>query len=316
MRCTSFDYRCFLRDFSPFGSMLPREGAELNLTRLQTFVEVVRRGTFAGAADALSFTPSAVSQQMAKLEAETGLPLLEREGAGVRLTEAGRLLHEHAVGIVDSVHRARISLIALQAQQVKRLRLAADPVAASAVVPRALRLLRRRLPGTELVLEETAADEALRAGRADVGVWLAPAAEPVDPALDETVLERGELLVALPAEHPLTRLRELDAEALAATPRICDDSPWRVRSVRTQLALVSAGEGYALVPGPAADPLPSGVTLCRLAGAPAWELRAARPASELPSVGTLAAIEALRTAAGASRPPRYDIDGWQSAGRR
>jgi DNA-binding transcriptional LysR family regulator len=270
----------------------------MNLTRLQTFVEVVRRGTFAGAADALSFTPSAVSQQMAKLEAEAGLPLLARDGAGVRLTEAGRLLHEHAVGIVEAVHRARIGLIALQAQQVKRLRLAADPVAAGAVVPRALRLLRRRLPGAELMLEETAVADALRLGRADVGVWLAAAEDAPDPALAETVLDRGELLVALPAGHPLTRLRVLDAEALAATPRICAGGHWRVQSTRTQLALVSAGEGYALVPPMAADPLPAGVALCRLTGAPGWELRAARPANELPSVGTLAAIEALRTAAG------------------
>ena len=111
----------------------------MNLTRLQTFVEVVRRGTFASAADALSFTPSAVSQQMAKLEAEAGMPLLAREGGGgVRLTEAGQLLHQHAVGIVDAVHRARLGLIALQAAQVKRLRIAACPVAAGAVVPRAL----------------------------------------------------------------------------------------------------------------------------------------------------------------------------------
>jgi DNA-binding transcriptional LysR family regulator len=273
----------------------------MNLTRLQTFVEVVRRGTFAGAADALSFTPSAVSQQMAKLEAEAGMALLAREGNGVQLTEAGRLLHEHAVGIVDSVHRARISLIALQAEQVKRLRIAACPVAAGAVVPRALRLLRRRLPGAELMLEETVAPDALREDRADVGVWLAPADEPADVALTETVLDSGPLLVALPADHPLTRLAELDDEALAATPRICGDSRWRVQSLRAQLALVSAGEGYALVPAPAADPLPAGVALRRLAGAPAWELRAARPAHEVPSVGTLAAIEALRAAADRER---------------
>jgi DNA-binding transcriptional LysR family regulator len=234
---------------------------------------------------------------MAKLEAEAGTTLLAREGAGVQLTEAGRLLHEHALGIVDSVHRARISLIALQAEQVKRLRIAACPVAAGAVVPRALRLLRRRLPGAELMLEETVPAEALRGDRADVGVWVAPAADEANPALAETVLDRGPLLVALPAGHPLTRLSELDAEALAATPRICADGRWRVQSLRAQLALVAAGEGYALVPGPAADPLPAGVALRQLAGAPAWELRAARPAHELPSVGTLAAIEALRAAA-------------------
>jgi DNA-binding transcriptional LysR family regulator len=273
----------------------------MNLTRLQTFVEVVRRGTFAGAADALSFTPSAVSQQMAKLEAEIGTPLLDRESGAVQLTEAGRLLHEHALGIVDAVHRARIGLIALQAAQVKRLRIAADPVAAAAVVPRALRLLRRRLPGAELMLEETAAAEALRASRADVGVWLALAEEAPDAALAETVLDRGPMLVALSSDHPLTRLAELDDEALAATPRISGDSRWRVQSLRTTLALVAAGEGYALVPAPAADPLPTGVALRTLAGAPAWELRAGRPAHDVPSVGTLAAIEALRAAAGRER---------------
>jgi DNA-binding transcriptional LysR family regulator len=273
----------------------------MNLTRLQTFVEVVRRGTFAGAADALSFTPSAVSQQMAKLEAEIGTPLLARESGAVQLTEAGRLLHEHALGIVDAVHRARIGLIALQAAQVKRLRIAADSVAAAAVVPRALRLLRRRLPGAELMLEETAAPEALRASRADVGVWLALAEEAHDAALAETVLVRGPILVALPSDHPLTHLAELDDEALAATPRICGDSRWRVQSLRTTLALVAAGEGYALVPAPAADPLPAGVALRPLAGAPAWELRAGRPAHDVPSVGTLAAIEALRAAAGRER---------------
>ena len=269
----------------------------MNLTRLQTFVEVVRLGTLAGAADALSFTPSAVSQQMAKLEAEAGMPLLVRDGGGVRLTEAGRLLHDHALGIVDAVHRARIGLIALQAAQVKRLRIAACPVTAGAVVPRALRLLRRRLPGAELMLEETEPAAALREARADVGVWIAPAADGADPALAETVLDGGPLLAALPTGHPLTRLSELDAEALAATPRICADGRWRVQSLRAQLALVAAGEGFALVPGLAADPLPAGVALCRLADAPAWELRAARPAHELPSVGTLAAIEALRGAA-------------------
>ena len=58
----------------------------MNLTRLQTFVEVARRGTFAAAADALSFTPSAVSQQMTKLEAEVGAALVVREATGVRLT--------------------------------------------------------------------------------------------------------------------------------------------------------------------------------------------------------------------------------------
>ena len=272
----------------------------MNLTRLQTLVEVVRRGTFAGAADALSFTPSAVSQQMAKLETEAGTALLTRDGAGVQLTEAGRLLHEHAVSIVEAVRRARAGLDALQVEQVKRLRIAACPVATAVVVPRALRVLRRRLPGAELLLEETAPPTALLEGRADVGVWLSSASAP-DPALAETVIAAGPMLAALPADHPLTRLPELDAEALAATPRLCDDSRWQVQSMASRLALVAAGEGYTLVPSLAADLHSAGVAVRPVSGAGEWELRAARPADAVPAVGTLAAVEALRAAAGVQR---------------
>jgi DNA-binding transcriptional LysR family regulator len=263
----------------------------MNLTRLQTFVEVVRRGTFAGAADALSFTPSAVSQQMTKLEAETGTSLLVREAGGVRLTEAGRLLHEHAIGIVEAVRHAQAQLEALEAEQVKRLRLGACPVASGAVLPRALRLLRRRLPTAELLLEEAAADEVRRAvvdGALEVGVWVSSGPEAEDPRLVETVLRREPLCAAIPADHPLTRLDALDDEALAATPQVAG------YSLRTVLALVAAGEGWALVPALAAEPLPAGVALRPLAGAPEWELRAARPASEVLSVGTLAVMDALR----------------------
>jgi DNA-binding transcriptional LysR family regulator len=269
----------------------------MNLTRLQTFVEVVRRGTFAGAADALSFTPSAVSQQMTKLEAETGTSLLVREAGGVRLTEAGRLLHEHAIGIVEAVRHAQAQLEALEAEQVKRLRLGACPVAAGAVLPRALRLLRRRLPTADLLLEEAAAEDTRTAvldGRLEVGVWVSSGDEDEDSRLVETVLRREPLCAAIPADHPLTRLDELDDEALAATPRIGDGSRSRVQSLRTVLALVAAGEGWAPVPALAAEPLPAGVALRPLAGAPEWELRAARPASEVLSVGTLAVMEALR----------------------
>lgn len=279
----------------------------MNLTRLQTFVEVVRRGTFAGAADALSFTPSAVSQQMTKLEAETGTALLVREAGGVRLTEAGGLLHEHALGIVEAVRAAQAGLEALQAEQVKRLRLGACPVAAAAVLPRALRLLRRRLPTAELLLEEAAADatrEAVLDGRLEAGVYVAAAGGEADPRIVETVLRREPLCVAIAADHPLTRLEQLDREALAATPRIGAGSRWRVESLRTVLALAAAGEGYALVPALAAEPLPAGLALRPLADAPEWELRAARPAHEVLSVGTLAVMDALRRVSVAHAAPR------------
>jgi DNA-binding transcriptional LysR family regulator len=268
----------------------------MNLTRLHTFVEVVRCGTFAAAAEALSFTPSAVSQQMTKLEAETGTSLLVREASGVRLTEAGRLLHEHAVGIVEAVRHAQAQLDSLEAEQVKRLRVGACPVAAGAVLPRALRLVRRRLPTADLVLAEAAADDVRTAvvdGRLEVGVWVsAVGAADDDPRLVETVLRREPLCAAIPADHALTRLDELDEQALAATPKVAG------YSLRTALALVAAGEGWAPVPALAAEPLPPGVALRPLAGAAEWELRAARPATEVLSVGTLGVLDALRRIGG------------------
>jgi len=282
----------------------------MNLTRLQTFVEVARHGTLAGAADALSFTPSAVSQQMAKLEAEIGAPLLVRTTSGVGLTDAGRLLHEHARGIVDAVREARVELDALQVEQVKRLRIGACPVAAGAVLPRALRLLRRRLPGADLVLDEAAAPataRAVREGRLHVGVWVAAAAgvaaTPADGVV-EVVLSRAPMVVAIAADHPLARCGTLDAEALEATPLVGDPGA-PGESLRTVLALVAAGEGYALVPAPAADPLPAGVVLRPLAGAPEWELRAARPAHDVLPMSTLVVLDALRTAAAVTLDPAF-----------
>ena len=161
----------------------------------------------------------------------------------MRLTEAGRLLHEHAVGIVEAVREAEAGLDALQAEQVKRLRLGGCPVAAGAVLPRALRLLRRRLPTADLLLEEATAEatrEAVAGGRLEAGVWVCAASAAADPRIVETVLRRGPLRVVLAAGHPLARLEELDGEALAATPRI-GAGP----SLRTVLALAAAGEGYA-----------------------------------------------------------------------
>jgi DNA-binding transcriptional LysR family regulator len=280
----------------------------MQLTRLETFVEVVRRGTFAGAAEALSFTPSAVSQQIARLEAEAGAPLLVRAAGGVELTEAGRLLHAHALGIVAAVAEARAGLDALRGEQVKRLRIGVCPVAAAALLPRALRLLRRRLPAAELVLEEdtpAGVREAVLAGRLEAGAWAGPVG-PERPG--ETVLARAPLLVALPERHPLARLGVLDAAALAATALVGEGASLgagrraheRVRSLPARLALVAAGEGYALVAWDGS--IPDGVVVRPLAGAPEWELRAARPAGDVPSVGSLAVLDALRRVRPITRP--------------
>jgi DNA-binding transcriptional LysR family regulator len=217
----------------------------MNLTRLQTFVAVVRSGTFAGAADALMFTPSAVSQQMAKLEAEIGAPLLVRDARGaaghggrVALTDAGRILHERALVILAAVRETQCDIDALRGDRLRRLRLGSFPAATAGIVPRALRLFRRRLPSTEVELLELDA-AALREGRlgmtlagetpfdlAVVGevvttgdAALAPPIPPASPAaagpaLAEVTLARAPLSLAMPTGHPLAAHERLDLAAL------------------------------------------------------------------------------------------------------
>jgi DNA-binding transcriptional LysR family regulator len=90
--------------------------------RLPTFREVARRGSFAAAAEALCFTPSAVSQQIAALEREVGAKLFERSNHGVRLTDAGERLLGHADALLDGLARAEGDLAPGAEQPQYRLR--------------------------------------------------------------------------------------------------------------------------------------------------------------------------------------------------
>src|ERR687897_2317789 len=96
----------------------------LDLRRLRLLHELHARGTIAAVADALQFTPSAVSQQLAVLEREAGVPLLEKAGRGVRLTDPALVLVDHARVLLDRVARAESDLAA-----------AADTVAGRGRIP-------------------------------------------------------------------------------------------------------------------------------------------------------------------------------------
>ena len=297
----------------------------MNLTRLQTFVEVVRSGTFAGAAEALTFTPSAVSQQMAKLEAELGTALLVRDARGVQLTPAGRVLHQRALVILAAVRDAQLDIDALRTDRLGRLRLGSFAAATAGVVPRALRLFRRRLPSTEVELLELGA-AGLRDGRLDLALEssVGPAGGG-DPGIAAVVLAREPLMLAMPAGHPLAARDVLELEALdgllvvgsASMPEVAELlarcaaagahpvlTGWRVPDPHALVQLAAAGEGLALVPALLADAAPPRTVLRPLAAGPEWELRALRPAGDVVPVTTLAMIEALRTAAtlGRTRP--------------
>src|ERR671931_476416 len=110
----------------------------LDVRRMRVLREVAARGSFSAAADALDYTQSAVSQQIAALEREAGTVLVERSARGVRLTDAGRALVEHADVILARLSDAEDELEAIDGLRGGRLRLAAFPSARASIMPEAI----------------------------------------------------------------------------------------------------------------------------------------------------------------------------------
>src|ERR671933_1675134 len=154
----------------------------LDVRRLRVLREVAQRGSFSAAAEALSFTQSAVSQQVAALERESGAKLVERGPRGIRLTDAGRALVEHADAIIARLDDAEQELAAIAGLKGGRLRVASFQSAGATLVPRALAEFHRRYPKVELsatTAELNEAHELLRAGEVDVALVMDFAAQPL-----------------------------------------------------------------------------------------------------------------------------------------
>jgi DNA-binding transcriptional LysR family regulator len=246
----------------------------LNTGRLNVFREVVDRGSFSEAADALSYSQSAVSQAIAALEGELGVPLIERRRGGVRPTAAGAALVAHVGGILARMEAAEAEVAAIAAGRGGRLRAASFPTAGSTLMPQAITAFRAAHPGVEVTLAEGEPEEMaprLRAGEFDLVLLFE--FEGVGERLG-TGMRRFELLddplhLALPADHPLAgrkrlRLEDLREEAWVQTSAASPCAKHVIRSChaagfeptvsfesddyQTVQGLVAAGAGVALVP--------------------------------------------------------------------
>ncbi len=145
----------------------------LDVTRLRVLVAVQRYGSVTAAARALNYAQPSVSHHLARLEAETGIKLIQRAGRGIRLTDAGRLLAERAAEVIGRLDAAEDELAAYTGLRAGRLRLAAFPSALGTIVPAAAAMLRGHQPSVDLRLSEAEPPEALRmlrAGYVDVAV--------------------------------------------------------------------------------------------------------------------------------------------------
>ncbi|WP_371503307.1 LysR substrate-binding domain-containing protein [Kitasatospora sp. NBC_00374] len=257
----------------------------MDLGRLRALHAVAVHGSVGRAAGALGFTPSAVSQQIAKLERETRTVLLERQGRGVVLTDAARRLAETAQQLLALVEQAEVTLEEQRGQAVGRLLIAAFATGARGLLPRALADLRERCPELDVRLLETdpyLAAELVARGEVDLALvqdWpTVPLSVPA--GLSRLDLGPDPVDLLLPAGDPLTELavvpvaRLLGRRWISVPPgNICHD--WLVRTMReageepdvvyqvgefeTQIALIDAGLGLGLVPRLGRGPLPAGV---------------------------------------------------------
>jgi DNA-binding transcriptional LysR family regulator len=190
----------------------------LDVKQLRVLKEVGERGSFSAAAEALNFTQPAVSQHISALEREIGTSLLRRSRTGVALTEAGDLLLEHAVAVLDRLRAAEAQLGELTARR-ERLRVAGFPSAVAALIPPAILAFLAGHPDVPVTVEEAGLETSLagvRRGRIDVAVVF----DAPDRPADLTDLERRPLfdepmLAALPTDHRLARHRTLRLAELA-----------------------------------------------------------------------------------------------------
>jgi DNA-binding transcriptional LysR family regulator len=197
----------------------------LDVRRMRVFREVAARGSFSAAAEELYLSQSAVSQQVAALEREVGLPLLVRTPQGPRLTDAGRALVRHADAAIARLEQAEHELAAIAGLAGGELRIASFPSASLTLVTEALSRFRAAHPAVEISVTEAEPEESvpqLRAAEIDLAITfdypvLAPASD--DRDTERVLLLTESMYVALPPDHRLARRRTVRLDDLA-------DEPW------------------------------------------------------------------------------------------
>ena len=298
----------------------------LDLRRLRLLRELHERGTIAAVADALQFTPSAVSQQLAMLERETGVRLLERAGRGVRLTDPALGLVEHAGALLERAALAESDLAAAAATVSGRARIAGFQSVLQRLAIPAMEALARDAPRLRCELVEAEPEQsipALALGDIDLVIGDEWQHQPrsLPPTVERHELFRDPVNVILPARHPAARrhtgavpLAELAGEPWASghpamgweemTQRTCrelggfePDIRHRANDATISLALVARGLAVTLIPDLVVPDRHPGVTARAIAEAPVHrEIFAATRATDAERPSTRAVLAAVRDA--------------------
>ena len=295
----------------------------LNPWRLALLVDLQELGTVRAVAARAHLSPSAVSQQLAVLERETGTALLEREGRRVRLTPAGQVLADRARDVLARLDEVETGLRELDGAPAGTVRLAVFQSAVHALAVPTAEAVADRHPGVSVVVLELEPHEsmpALRRGEVDVIVTTTDlAGTELGPAVDLLPLGRDDVVVVLPPGHPAAQADRVDLAACAderwtldvpgsymsdLATRRCREAGFepqvvcRLRNYLIALQHVEAGRSVALLPALAVDPRFDVVT--RPLDPPAVRRVVAgvrRPSATQPAVR--AVLDQLRTTAAA-----------------
>jgi molybdate transport repressor ModE-like protein len=219
----------------------------LDVKRLRILREVAEYGSFSAAADSLHLTQSAVSQQIAALEKETGTKLLDRNHGSVRLTDPGTALVSHADAVIARLEDAERELADIAGLRGGKLRVVTFPTAGATLVAVAAPEFSMKYPGIELRLGEAEPEQSiprLKAGDYDIalaydfdGVPL-----PKDRDVEQHFLLEERLQVALPADHPLAGRKSIRLEQLAEETWACGTTPSSCRENVRQWCLAAGFE--------------------------------------------------------------------------
>ena len=295
-----------------------------DLRLLNVLREVALRGSFSAAADALAYTQPAVSQQIARLEKQVGVKLIEREPRGIRLTPAGEVLVRHTERILAQLAAADEELQEVATQARGRLRIGSFATAAGTIVPRAVASFRKLRPAIEVDISLLEPDQSVPAvRRGDIEIAITEEGG-FDGDIDTRGLEVEHLLddhmwVSLPADHPLAtrhavELADLRDEdwmfaCLSGTCadsnvvlRACQDAGFQPRIAYQSddyfaiQGLVASGMGVALIPGLGLASTREDVAVRPVKGRPPHRRIAAVTAGEAAGGAIPTMLECLRDA--------------------
>jgi molybdate transport repressor ModE-like protein len=291
---------------------------ELDLLTVRVIRAIAESGSITGAARVLGYSQPAVSQHLARCEERIGMPLVQRSGRSVRLTEAGSALARHAVAITAAIDAAGEELDELAGLRRGNVRVAAFPTASSTLVPRMLAVAAATLPGITVTYVEAEPPEAvqmLRDGTADLAITFSYPGDRGDPhalaaaGLDVHDLFSEPIVLAVPAGRPsVPHLADLASEQwIAGCPRCrrhllaaCEAAAFEPRitletdNATAVLNLVASGLGVAMLPRLAlvGSTIPDAVSIVEADGAGERHVHLvlAVGAGRVPSVAAVARI--------------------------